>query len=161
MLTLADIEAARRRIQDRVYLSPCAYTESLSRMTGCRLFLKLENLQMTGSFKQRGALNKVLSLGDQQKAAGIIAASAGNHAQGVAHAAQLCGIKSTIVMPETTPLAKIRGTRAFGAEIVLYGSGYDAAFGKARALRKAGGHTLIHAFDDPAIIAGQCTIGLE
>jgi threonine dehydratase len=161
MLTLADIEAARRRIQDHVYLSPCAYTESLSRMTGCRLFLKLENLQMTGSFKERGALNKVLSLGDQQKAAGIIAASAGNHAQGVAHAAQLCGIKSTIVMPETTPLAKIRGTRAFGAEIVLYGSGYDAAFGKAQELQKARGHTLIHAFDDPAIIAGQGTIGLE
>ncbi len=161
MLTPADIEAARERIDGHVFLSPCAYTETLSRLTGCRLFLKLENLQMTGSFKERGALNKVLSLSDEQMAAGIIAASAGNHAQGVAYAAQLNGIKATIVMPETTPLAKIRGTQAFGAEIVLYGSGYDEAFGKAQALGEVHGYTFIHAFDDPLVIAGQGTIGLE
>ncbi len=161
MVTLADIETARRRIKDSVFLSPCAYTETLSRITGCRLFLKLENLQMTGSFKERGALNKILSLNNAQKTAGIIAASAGNHAQGVAHAARLNGIKATIVMPETTPLAKIQGTRDFGAEIVLYGSGYDEAYAKARELQEIHGYTFIHAFDDPAVIAGQGTIGLE
>ncbi|MEZ5582379.1 MAG: threonine ammonia-lyase [Candidatus Competibacteraceae bacterium] len=161
MINLADIQAARRRIGDSVFLSPCAYTETLSRLTGCRLFLKLENLQMTGSFKERGALNKILSLSDAQKAAGIVAASAGNHAQGVAYAAQRNGIKAVIVMPETTPLAKIRGTQAFAAEIVLHGSGYDAAFAKAQELQRAHGYTFIHAFDDPAVIAGQGTIGLE
>ena len=158
---MADIETARRRIRNRVYLSPCAYTETLSRMTGCRLFLKLENLQMTGSFKERGALNKMLSLTETQRATGVIAASAGNHAQGVARAAQVLGSKATIVMPETTPLAKIRGTQEFGAEIVLYGGGYDEAFGKAQELQQEYGYTFIHAFDDPLVIAGQGTIGLE
>ncbi len=161
MITLADIETARRRIRDRVYLSPCACTETLSRMTGCRLFLKLENLQMTGSFKERGALNKMLSLTEAQRAAGAIAASAGNHAQGVARAAQMLGSKAIIVMPETTPLAKIRGAQELGAEIVLYGSGYDEAFSKAQELQQEHGYTFIHAFDDPLVIAGQGTIGLE
>lgn len=135
MVSLADIQAARERIAAHVYLSPCAYTETLSRMTGCRVYLKLENLQMTGSFKERGALNKILSLNAEQKAAGIVAASAGNHAQGVAHAARIQGIKAVIVMPETTPLAKIRGTQAFGAEIILHGGSYDEAFAKASELR--------------------------
>lgn len=161
MTTLSDIQAARERIATRVFLSPCAFSATLSRMTGCHLSLKLENLQMTGSFKERGAFNKILALTKQQKAAGIIAASAGNHAQGVAHAARSNGIKATIIMPETTPLAKIRGTQAFGAEIVLHGSGYDDAFAKAQELQAAHGYTFIHAFDDPAVIAGQGTIGLE
>lgn len=161
MVTLADIQAARRRIGARIFFSPCARSETLSRMIGCELYLKLENLQMTGSFKDRGALNKILLLDDNQKAAGIIAASAGNHAQGVAHAAQLNGIKATIVMPETTPLAKIRGTWEWGAEIVLYGSGYDEAYAKARELQKSHRYTFIHAFDDLDVIAGQGTIGLE
>jgi threonine dehydratase len=161
MITLADIQAARQRIGTAVFLSPCAYTETLSHLTACKLFLKLENLQMTGSFKDRGALNKILLLNAAQKAAGIIAASAGNHAQGVAHAAKLNGIKAVIVMPETTPLAKIRGTRELGAEIVLHGSGYDEAFARAQALQEIHGYTFIHAFDDPDIIAGQGTIGLE
>ncbi|MCP5420643.1 MAG: threonine ammonia-lyase [Gammaproteobacteria bacterium] len=161
MVSLADIQAARERIAAHVYLSPCAYTETLSRMTGCRVYLKLENLQMTGSFKERGALNKILSLNAEQKAAGIVAASAGNHAQGVAHAARIQGIKAVIVMPETTPLAKIRGTQAFGAEIILHGGSYDEAFAKASELRDRWGYTFIHAFDDPAVIAGQGTIGLE
>ena len=161
MITLTNIETARRRIRDHIYLSPCAYTETLSRMTGCRLFLKLENLQMTGSFKERGALNKMLSLTETQRAAGVIAASAGNHAQGVARAAQILGSKAIIVMPETTPLAKIRGTQELGAEIVLYGSGYDEAFGKAQELQQERSYTFIHAFDDPLVIAGQGTIGLE
>ncbi len=161
MVTLADIKAARERINRSVFFSPCAFTETLSRMTGCQLFLKLENLQMTGSFKERGALNKLLSLGEEQKAAGIIAASAGNHAQGVARAAQLLNSKAVIVMPETTPLAKLRGTQELGAEIVLHGSGYDEAYAKAQELQKACGYTFLHAFDDPAVIAGQGTIGLE
>ncbi len=161
MITLADIEAACRRIRDRVFLSPCAYTETLSRRTGCRLSLKLENLQMTGSFKERGALNKMLSLTESQRAAGVIAASAGNHAQGVARAAQVLGGKAVIVMPETAPLAKIQGVREFGAEIVLHGSGYDEAFVQAQVLQEQHGYTLIHAFDDPLVIAGQGTIGLE
>jgi threonine dehydratase len=161
MVSLADIEAARRCIADGIYHSPCAYSEVLSQLTGCELYLKLENLQMTGAYKVRGALNKIRSLTRAQRDAGVIAASAGNHAQGVARAAELMGIKAVIVMPETTPLAKIRGTLAFGAEIVLYGSGYDEAYGKAQALQKSRGYTFIHAFDDPVVIAGQGTIGLE
>ena len=161
MVTLADIEAAGIRIGKQVFLSPCAHSESLSRLTGCNLFLKLENLQMTGSFKDRGSLNKILQLSEVEKSAGVITASAGNHAQGVAHAARLNDIQATIVMPETTPMAKIRGTRELGAEIVLHGESYDEAFEKATELQQRNGHTLIHAFDDPAVIAGQGTIGLE
>jgi threonine dehydratase len=161
MISLADIQIARERIASRVFLSPCAYSATLSRMTGCHLSLKLENLQMTGSYKERGAFNKILTLDPAQKAAGIVAASAGNHAQGVAHAARSNGIKATIVMPETTPLAKIRGTHAFGADIILHGSGYDEAFAKAQELQATHDYTFIHAFDDPAVIAGQGTIGLE
>lgn len=161
MVTPKDIKEARKRLGDAIYLSPCAHSEALSRMTGCELYLKLENLQMTGSFKERGSLNKILQLSEEQKAAGVITASAGNHAQGVAHAARLCGIRATIVMPETTPLAKLRGTRELGAEIVLAGSCYDEAYEKACELQDAYSYTFIHAFDDPAIIAGQGTIGLE
>jgi len=161
MINLKDIEAARARISTGIYLSPCPYTETLSRMTGCELYLKLENLQMTGSFKERGALNKILGLSEAQKTCGIIAASAGNHAQGVAHAAQVGGLKCTIVMPETTPLSKIRGTQELGAEIVLHGVGYDDASAKAAELQNAHGYTLIHAFDDDDVIAGQGAIGLE
>lgn len=160
-LTLADIQQARQRIGDAVYLTPCARSESLSRMLGCTLFLKLENLQMTGSFKERGAFNKILQLDEAQRRAGIITASAGNHAQAVAHVAQQCGIQATIVMPETTPLAKIQGTRAFGAAIVLHGSGYDEAYEHARDLQQQHAYTFVHAFDDSDIMAGQGTIGLE
>ena len=160
-LTIEEIQRARERIRDSVFYSPCAFSESLSRMTGCQLFLKLENLQMTGSFKDRGSLNKILQLSERERANGVITASAGNHAQGVAHAARLVNTRATIVMPETTPLSKIRGTRELGAEIVLYGGSYDEAFDKARALQRERGSTLIHAFDDPDIIAGQGTIGLE
>ncbi len=159
--TFRDVEEARRRIGDDIFYSPCAYSESLSRMTGCELFLKLENLQMTGSFKDRGALNKMRRLDETQRRAGVITASAGNHAQGVAHAARLVNTRAVIVMPETTPLSKIRGTREYGAEILLHGGSYDDAFDKARELQRAEGYTLVHAFDDPDVIAGQGTIGLE
>jgi threonine dehydratase len=161
MLALADILAARARIQDAVYLTPCARSAVLSRMLGCEVYLKLENLQVTGSFKERGALNKILQLTDAQKRAGVIAASAGNHAQGVAHAATLNGIAATIVMPETTPLAKIQSTRSYGAKVVLHGTGYDQAYEKARILQQEQDLTFVHAFDDTDVIAGQGTIGLE
>ncbi len=152
---------ARERIGDAVYLTPCARSEVLSHMLGCELYLKLENLQVTGSFKERGALNKIRQLDAAQKAAGVIAASAGNHAQGVAHAAALDGIAAFIVMPETTPLTKIQSTRGYGAEVILYGTGYDQAYAKAEQLRREHGYTLVHAFDDADVIAGQGTIGLE
>ena len=155
MVTLGDIEKARSRIRDSVFLSPCSKSETLSRLTGCEVYLKLENLQMTGSYKERGSLNKILQLSDLQKAAGVITASAGNHAQGVAHAARLSGIEATIVMPETTPLSKIRGTQEFGATILLHGGGYDEAYRKACELQKEKGCTFIHAFNDPQVIAGQ------
>lgn len=161
MMDIKAIEEARENIREHIILSPCTYSEPLSKLCGCELYLKLENLQITGSFKERGALNKLLTLTDEQKAAGVIAASAGNHAQGVAHAARLLGINATIVMPETTPLSKIRGTRELGAAIVLHGGGYDEAFDKAYELQQQHGYTLVHAFDDPLIIAGQGTIGLE
>ena len=160
-LSLADIHKARERISQVVYLTPCARSEALSEMLGCRLSLKLENLQMTGSFKERGAYNKILQLNEKQRRAGIITASAGNHAQAVAHAARQCHIPATIVMPETTPLAKIHGTREFGADIILHGSSYDEAYDKAVALQRQEGFTFVHAFDDADIIAGQGTIGLE
>ena len=161
MIELADIRAAYERIKDQIYLSPCAHSEMLSNMLGCQVYLKLDNLQMTGSFKERGALNKILQLTDEQKARGVIAASAGNHAQAVAHAAKLSGIHAIIVMPETTPLNKIRGTEAFDATIVLHGDGFDDAFAKAVELQAQHGYTLIHAFDDDEVIAGQGTLGLE
>jgi len=161
MVQLDNIQDAYARIKDHIYLSPCAHSESLSAQLGCQLYLKLDNLQMTGSFKERGALNKILQLSEEQKAKGVIAASAGNHAQAVAHAARLSGIQATIVMPETTPLTKIRGTEAFGAQIILHGDGFDAAFAKALELQKQHNYTLIHAFDDEEVIAGQGTLGLE
>ena len=161
ILTLADIQSARERIQNVVEKTPCDYSEILSRLYGCHIYLKLENLQITGSFKPRGAFNKMLQLTTEQRAAGVIAASAGNHAQGVAYAARQLGIAATIVMPETTPLSKIRGTEELGATIVLHGSRYGEAYDKASELQQQHGYTFVHAFDDPQIIAGQGTIGLE
>ena len=161
VLSLSDIQSARERIKDKVELTPCDYSEILSRIYGCHIYLKLENLQITGSFKPRGAMNKVLQLSTEQRDAGVVAASAGNHAQGVAYAARQLGITATIVMPETTPLAKIRGTEELGASIVLYGSRYGEAYDKACELQQQHGYTFIHAFDDPQVIAGQGTIGLE
>ena len=160
-LSLSDIQSARERIRDAIEVTPCDYSEILSRIYGCHIYLKLENLQITGSFKPRGAFNKMLQLTPEQRKAGVIAASAGNHAQGVAYAARQLGIAATIVMPETTPLAKIRGTEELGASIVLFGSRYGEAFEKASELQQQHGYTFIHAFDDSQIIAGQGTIGLE
>jgi threonine dehydratase len=160
-ITLADINAARERIASSVYKSPCARSEMLSRMTGQNVFLKLENLQMTGSFKERGALNKIATLSADEAKRGVVAASAGNHAQGVAYHATRRGIRAVIVMPLTTPLVKVQATRGFGAEVVLHGANYDEACEEATRLCKAEGMTFIHPFDDPLVMAGQGTIGLE
>ncbi len=161
MISFPDVEAALARIRDRIYLSPCARTETLSRLTGTEAFLKLENLQMTGAYKERGALNKLLLMPEAERARGLIAASAGNHAQGVAYHAGRLGVTATIVMPETTPINKVANTRAHGARIVLHGANYDEAYAEARRLEAAEGLAFVHPFDDPQIIAGQGTVGLE
>jgi threonine dehydratase len=161
MVTLPDVQAALGRIRDRIYLSPCARSETLSRLSGTEAWLKLENLQMTGAYKERGALNKLLLLSEADRARGLIAASAGNHAQGVAYHGGRLGVATTIVMPETTPIMKVANTRAHGARVVLHGANYDEAYAEARRLERSEGLTFIHPFDDEQIIAGQGTIGLE
>jgi threonine dehydratase len=161
MISIGDIERARARIKDSIYISPCAHSVTFSKLTGNKVFFKLENLQMTGSFKERGALNKILTLTDEEKQRGVIAASAGNHAQGVSYHATRTGIRATIVMPTATPLVKVTRTREYGAEVVLHGASYDEAFEEAWRRREAEGLTLIHAFDDDVVMAGQGTIGLE
>jgi len=161
MVELSDVEAAQARIRDRVYLSPCARSETLSRLSGTEAYLKLENLQMTGSFKERGALNRLLILEPAARERGLIAASAGNHAQGVAYHAGRLGIPTTIVMPETTPIIKVASTRGHGARVILHGGGYDEAYSEARRIEQAEGLSFIHPFDDPGVIAGQGTVGLE
>src|SRR5262245_2643599 len=161
MISFAEIEEARQRVQGSVFLSPCAYSETRARMTGTKCWLKLENLQMTGSFKERGAVNKLSRLTPEERARGVICASAGNHAQGVAYHAERMGIAATVVMPQGTPLMKVQGTRNYGANVVLHGASYDDAFEEAARLEAAQGYVFVHAFDDDAIIAGQGTIGLE
>jgi threonine dehydratase len=160
-VTLADIQAAMGRIRDSIYLSPCARSEDLSQITGNSVYLKLDNLQRTGAFKERGALNKLLTLTEQERARGVIAASAGNHAQGLAYHAGRHGIRAQIVMPLTTPLIKVSATKGYGAEVVLHGANYDEACEEA--IRRSGqfGMTFIHPFDDEVVIAGQGTMGLE
>lgn len=161
MLTIDSIRAARERIRGRVYLTPCACSETLSQLTGNRLWLKLENLQMTGSFKERGALNRILTLSPDEAARGVIAASAGNHAQAVSYHATRHGIKAQICMPVGAPLVKVAQTRAYGAEVVLLGDTYDDAYQEACRRQREYGFTFLHAFNDEAVIEGQGTIGLE
>jgi threonine dehydratase len=161
MITFADVEQARTRIKDQIYLSPFPHSETISRMTGNNVFFKLENLQMTGSFKERGALNRLLSLTSAEARRGVIAASAGNHGMAVAFHSRRLNIAATIVMPVTAPLIKVTRVRQYGAESVLYGSDYDAAYAEALRLSKEKRLTFISAFDDPWIVAGQGTIGLE
>jgi threonine dehydratase len=161
VIGLADVLAARERVNGAIYYSPCPHSQMLSGLTGQQVYLKLENLQMTGSFKERGALNRIAMLTPEQAAKGVVAASAGNHAQGVAYHATKRGIQSLIVMPLATPLVKVTATRGFGAEVVLFGANYDEACEEATRLCAAGGMTFIHPFDDAAVMAGQGTIGLE
>lgn len=161
MITLADIRAACGRIRDSIYLSPCERSESLSQLTGSSVFLKLDNLQRTGAFKERGALNKLLTLTPEERNRGVIAASAGNHAQGVAYHAVRLGIRAQICMPLTTPLIKVSATKAYGAEVILHGGNYDEACEEAIRRSEREKLTFIHPFDDDAVIAGQGTLGLE
>ncbi len=160
-VTLTTIQAARARIADAIYVSPCQLSHHLSELTGLPLHLKLENLQLTGSFKERGALNKLLTLSKIERDRGVIAASAGNHAQGVAFHATARGIRAQIVMPLATPQVKVSATRAFGAEVILHGASYDEACEEALRRHIEEGRTFIHPFDDPEVISGQGTIGLE
>jgi threonine dehydratase len=161
MIGLDDIQSALRRIRKSIYLSPCARSETFSESTGNTVYLKLDNLQRTGAFKERGALNKLLSLSAEERAQGVIAASAGNHAQGVAYHAGKLGIRALICMPLTTPLIKVSATRGYGADVILHGANYDEAYGEALHRGQAEHLTLVHAFDDDTVIAGQGTIGLE
>jgi threonine dehydratase len=161
MLTIEDIQTAQQTIHGAIDPTPCTYSGYLSRLTGAEIHLKLENLQRTGSFKIRGALNKLSLLTSEDRQRGVIAASAGNHAQGVARAAQRLGIQTTIVMPEPTPITKVEATESAGAEVILQGETFDDALCVAHQLTAKRGLTMIHPFDDAAIIAGQGTIGLE
>jgi len=158
---LADVLAARERLRGSIYDSPCPHSIMLSALTGQQVYLKLENLQMTGSFKERGALNRIAMLTPEQAERGVIAASAGNHAQGVAYHATKRGIRSLIVMPLTTPLVKVTATREFGAEVLLHGANYDESCVEAVRLCEEQQFTFIHPFDDADVMAGQGTIGLE
>ncbi len=160
-ITMLDIVQARNRIQKHITQTPLLHSKVLSSLTGADVWFKLENLQITGSFKPRGALNKVLSLHENERLKGVITASSGNHAQGVAYAASLCGITALIVVPETTPQTKQEAIKRSGAELVLYGKTYDDAEEFANRLALETGRTFIHAFNDPMIMAGQGTIGLE
>jgi threonine dehydratase len=161
MITFVDVENARKRIRSQIYLSPFAYSETVSRMTGNCVFFKLDNLQITGSFKERGALNRLLTLTPDEAARGVIAASAGNHGMAVAFHSHRLNIGATIVMPRHAPLIKASWVRRYDAELVFYGEDYDFAFAEAQRLSREKGVTFIHAFDDPQVIAGQGTMGLE
>jgi threonine dehydratase len=160
-LTLSQVRQARERINGDVVLTPCGRSDTFSRLTGNTVFLKLENLQMTGAYKERGALNKILTLTPEERDRGLIAASAGNHAQAVSHHATKRGIHAQICMPLPTPLNKVMATRRFGGEVVLHGANYDEACDEARRRSVELGLTFIHPFDDYAVIAGQGTLGLE
>jgi len=161
VLTFEHIEEARQRIGDRLDVTPLAKGQNLSDLTGSRLWFKLENLRITGSFKERGALNKLLTLTDAERDRGVVAVSAGNHAQGVALHATKLGIRSTIVMPAATPIVKVMRTRRYGAEVILHGTGYDDAAAFGHALCSERDATFVHPFDDIEVMAGQGTIGLE
>ncbi len=155
-----EVEAAQSKIQNMILRTPMIYSDTLSKLTGKEVFLKLENLQKTGSFKIRGAYYKLSQLTSSMKKRGVVAASAGNHAQGVALASSILGIHSTIVMPRGVPLAKQMATQAYGGEVILFGENTDEALDYAKKVA-TGGKTLIHPFDDEQVIAGQGTIGLD
>jgi threonine dehydratase len=161
MIGLSDIEAAAARLAGQVLQTPCLESRTLSQITGAQVFLKFENLQYTASFKERGAFNKLAQLTPEERARGVIAMSAGNHAQGVAYHAQRLGLRAVIVMPRFTPGVKVERTRGFGAEVVLHGDTLEEARAHARTLAAEQGLTFVHPYDDDAIIAGQGTVGLE
>lgn len=160
LITQFQIHEARSLITDKVHHTPLLPATSIGQQFGAQLFFKCENLQRTGSFKPRGALNKLAHLSPDEKAKGLIAVSAGNHAQGVAYAAQREGLKAVIVMPDNAPQAKVDATRGYGAEVV-FGGDIATIFDKAYELQREHGYTFVHPFDDPFVIAGQATIGME
>jgi threonine dehydratase len=159
--TIDDIRAAQQRIGDAVIRTPMLVSRTLSEVIGAEVWLKFENLQFTAAYKERGALNKLLQLSQEERARGVIAASAGNHAQAVAYHAKRLGIPATIVMPEATPTVKVTQTAGHGASVVLFGRIVDDAFSKARELALEHGYVFVHAFDDPQVIAGAGTVALE
>lgn len=160
-VTLEDVKKAQETIKNIVKKTDILESTKLSSMTGANVYYKCENLQKTGSFKVRGACNKIANLTDEEKANGVIASSAGNHAQGVALGAKMNGIEATIVMPQTAPLAKVTATKSYGANVVLEGLVYDDAYAKALEIQKETGATFLHPFNDEYVIAGQGTIALE
>lgn len=161
MVTLGDVRAAASRIAGAIERTPMLHSRTLSKLTGAEVWLKFENLQFTASFKERGALNKLLSLGAAERGRGVIAMSAGNHAQGVAYHAARLGIRAVIVMPSGTPNSKVSATRVHGAEVVLVGESLADAAAHARELQARDGLVFIHPYDDPDIVAGQGTVALE
>ena len=161
MLSLSDVLEARDRVAETARHTPLDYSHTFSSMTGATVHLKLETFQRTGAFKIRGATNRIATLSEAQKNAGVVTASAGNHAQGVALAATRMGVHSTIVMPEHAPVSKVEATKSYGGEVVLYGEDYDAAAERAHEIEREEDRTYVHAFDDPTVMAGQGTIALE
>jgi threonine dehydratase len=161
IVTLSDIQAAVVHVRKSIQVSPCTRSETFSELTGNSIYLKLENRQRTGAYKERGALNKLLSLTADERSQGVIAASAGNHAQAVAYHASRLGIRARIVMPLATPLIKVSATRDYGGDVVLHGANYDEAYEEAMRLSALERLTFVHAFDDDAVIAGQGTLGVE
>jgi threonine dehydratase len=161
MLTYADIQAASARLRDQVLQTPCVESQTLSQIVGAQVFLKFENLQFTASFKERGASNRLQLLSAEEKARGVVAMSAGNHAQGVAYHAQRMGLRAVIVMPRFTPGVKVERTRGFGAEVVLHGDTLEAARQHAYQLAEEQNLTFVHPFDDAAVAAGQGTVAME
>src|SRR4051812_33134958 len=159
--TIDDIRAAAERIRGAVNCTPMLHSKTLSEIIGAEVWLKFENLQFTAAYKERGALNKLLQLTPEERARGVIAASAGNHAQAVAYHGKRLGIPVIIVMPTATPTIKVTQTEGHGAKVVLYGAMFDDADAKARELEREEGYVFVHPFDDPAIIAGAGTLGVE
>lgn len=160
-LMLKHVRQAADCLKGVIHYSPLDYSQTFSQLSGSNVYLKLENLQKTGSFKIRGAYNAIANLTKDEKKMGVITASAGNHGQGVAYASSMLGIKSTVVVPEGAPISKVSAIKDYGANVVLYGEGYDEAYQQAIALRKKSGATYIHGFDDYRVMAGQGTVALE
>ena len=161
LVTLDDVRRAAERLAGQVENTPCLHSRTLSQITGAEVYLKFENLQFTASFKERGALNRLLALTEDERRRGVIAVSAGNHAQGVAYHAQRMGVPAVIVMPRFTPTVKVERTRGFGAEVILSGDSFDDTRTEAARVAAERGLTMVHPYDDAAVIAGQGTIALE
>ena len=160
-MNLDNIRVAKENIKDVVVKTPLLHSNFFSKQSNNNVYMKCENLQLTGAYKLRGALNKMISLSDEEKKKGVVCSSAGNHAQGVAYAANLMGIKATIVMPTTTPYLKVKSTKDLGGNVILHGSVYDDAYSYAKKLEEEKGYTFLHPFNDVNVICGQGTIALE